>query len=203
YIGAPVFISAVLENLAIEICALNIGAIEQIFFELFVVLCFWGFSNLAIVSEYFDFSCFVLDLVYLCVCTWMKKLLFYALDLGGTNFRVMWVQLRGKGSKTKQESKEVSIPPHLMVGSSHFSDAIMGLWLMNCFFIVAALQNLFLRKKKVKSFMIFISPGLAKGALPFSFSVRQLSLESGTLIKWLNGFLIEDAAHLQKLKELN
>ncbi|GER49738.1 hexokinase [Striga asiatica] len=113
-------------------------------------------------------------LVYLCVCTWTKKLLFYALDLGGTNFRVMWVQLRGNGSKTKQESKEVSIPPHLMVGSSH-----------------------------VKSFMIFISPGLAKGALPFSFSVRQLSLESGTPIKWLKGFLIEDAAHLQKLKELN
>ncbi|GER44580.1 MADS box transcription factor, partial [Striga asiatica] len=29
--------------------------------------------------------------------------------------------LRGKGSKTKQESKEVSILPHLMVGSSHVS----------------------------------------------------------------------------------
>ncbi|GER56958.1 hexokinase [Striga asiatica] len=48
-------------------------------------------------------------------------------------------------------------------------------------------------KKKVKSFMIFISPRLAKGALPFSFSFRQLSLESGTLTKWLKGFLIEDA----------
>lgn len=45
--------------------------------------------------------------------------LFYALDLGGTNFRVMRVQLGGKETAIKQEFEEVSIPPHLMVGSSH------------------------------------------------------------------------------------
>ncbi|KAI3447041.1 hypothetical protein Pfo_003706 [Paulownia fortunei] len=46
--------------------------------------------------------------------------LFYALDLGGTNFRVMRVQLGGKEKGLiKQEFQEVSIPPHLMVGSSH------------------------------------------------------------------------------------
>ncbi|KAL3642242.1 hypothetical protein CASFOL_013057 [Castilleja foliolosa] len=48
-----------------------------------------------------------------------EKGLFYALDLGGTNFRVMRVQLGGKESAIKQESEEISIPKHLMVGSSH------------------------------------------------------------------------------------
>ncbi|MED6171337.1 hexokinase A [Stylosanthes scabra] len=45
--------------------------------------------------------------------------LFYALDLGGTNFRVLRVHLGGKEKGVvNQEFEEVSIPPHLMVGSS-------------------------------------------------------------------------------------
>lgn len=53
--------------------------------------------------------------------------LFYALDLGGTNFRCMRVQLGGKERRVvKQESEEVSIPPHLMVGSSHVSEVLDG-----------------------------------------------------------------------------
>lgn len=47
---------------------------------------------------------------------------FYALDLGGTNFRVMRVLLGGKeGRVVKQESEEVSIPPHLMISGSDVS----------------------------------------------------------------------------------
>lgn len=49
--------------------------------------------------------------------------MFYALDLGGTNFRVLRVQLGGKeGRVVKQEFEEVSIPPHLMVGGSDVSE---------------------------------------------------------------------------------
>ena len=48
--------------------------------------------------------------------------LFYALDLGGTNFRVLRVQLGGKDRGiSSQEFTEVSIPPNLMVGSSNVS----------------------------------------------------------------------------------
>ncbi|MBA0838880.1 hypothetical protein Goarm_004664, partial [Gossypium armourianum] len=48
-----------------------------------------------------------------------EKGLFYALDLGGTNFRVLRVHLGGKESRVvKQEFEEVSIPAHLMTGSS-------------------------------------------------------------------------------------
>lgn len=46
--------------------------------------------------------------------------MFYALDLGGTNFRVLRVQLGGKeGRVIKQEHDEISIPPHLMTGGSN------------------------------------------------------------------------------------
>jgi hypothetical protein len=47
--------------------------------------------------------------------------LFYALDLGGTNFRVLRVQLGGKDGVVSREFTEVSIPPNLMVGTSHVS----------------------------------------------------------------------------------
>lgn len=50
--------------------------------------------------------------------------LFYGLDLGGTNFRVLRVQLGGKERGIiEQESKEVPIPPHLMFGSSDVSNS--------------------------------------------------------------------------------
>ncbi|KVH92988.1 Hexokinase [Cynara cardunculus var. scolymus] len=39
---------------------------------------------------------------------------YYALDLGGTNFRVLRVQLAGKSGIKSQEFAEVSIPPQLM-----------------------------------------------------------------------------------------
>jgi hexokinase len=45
--------------------------------------------------------------------------LYYALDLGGTNFRVLRVHLGGKEKGViSRESNEVSIPPELMTGSS-------------------------------------------------------------------------------------
>lgn len=51
-----------------------------------------------------------------------EKGLFYALDLGGTNFRVLRVQLGGKEERVaRQEFVEVSIPPHVMTGSSEVS----------------------------------------------------------------------------------
>jgi hexokinase len=48
--------------------------------------------------------------------------LFYALDLGGTNFRVIRVQLGGREKRVvKQQYQEFFIPPHLMVGTSAVS----------------------------------------------------------------------------------
>ena len=51
--------------------------------------------------------------------------MFYALDLGGTNFRALRVQLGGKEKRIiKREAVEVSIPPHLMVGGSDVSKVL-------------------------------------------------------------------------------
>ncbi|GER56957.1 hexokinase [Striga asiatica] len=117
--------------------------------------------------------------IYLCVCTWTKKLLFYALDFGGTNFRVMWVQLRGKGSKTKQESKEVSIPPHLMVGSSHvslyihitciFASFLMLSWVMvhELFVYCCCLAKFVSKEEKGEEFHDFHLPRAGQGSITF------------------------------------
>ncbi|XP_022893292.1 hexokinase-2-like [Olea europaea var. sylvestris] len=109
-----------------------------------------------------------------------EKGVFYALDLGGTNFRVLRVQLGGKEKRVvKKESEELSIPPHLMVGSSHeLFD-----------FIAKALANFVTTEGED----FVLPPGRQRElGFTFSFPVRQLSLASGTLIKWTKGFLIED-----------
>ncbi|KAI3443716.1 hypothetical protein Pfo_000381 [Paulownia fortunei] len=118
-----------------------------------------------------------------------EKGLFYALDLGGTNFRVMRVQLGGKESMIKQEFEEVSIPPHLMVGSSH-----------ELFDFIAAALAKFVATEGED---FHLPPGRQRElGFTFSFPVRQLSLASGTLIKWTKGFLIEDAVGEDVVGEL-
>lgn len=48
-----------------------------------------------------------------------EKGLFYALDLGGTNFRVLRVQLDGKEERVvATEFEQVSIPQDLMFGTT-------------------------------------------------------------------------------------
>ncbi|WOK91447.1 hexokinase-2 [Canna indica] len=107
--------------------------------------------------------------------TGAEKGLFYALDLGGTNFRVLRVQLGGKeGRVVKQEYEEVSIPQELMVGGS---DELFD-------FIASALA------KFVGSEGEIHGPAGKSRELGFTFSfpVKQTSIASGTLIKWTKGF---------------
>ncbi|KAF7813883.1 hexokinase-1-like [Senna tora] len=110
-----------------------------------------------------------------------EKGLFYALDLGGTNFRVLRVQLGGKEEGVvNQEFEEVSIPPHLMTGSS---DALFD-------FIAEALAKFV--ESEPEGF--HPPPGRQRElGFTFSFPVRQTSICSGNLIKWTKGFNIEDA----------
>ncbi|KAK6273507.1 hypothetical protein POUND7_010590 [Theobroma cacao] len=116
-----------------------------------------------------------------------EKGLFYALDLGGTNFRVLRVQLGGKESRVvKQEFEEVSIPPHLMTGSS---DALFD-------YIASALAKFV----ATESEGLHVSPGRQRElGFTFSFPVRQTSISSGTLIKWTKGFSIDDTVNSNNL----
>ncbi|VYS52883.1 unnamed protein product [Arabidopsis thaliana] len=115
---------------------------------------------------------------------------FYALDLGGTNFRVMRVLLGGKHDRVvKREFKEESIPPHLMIGKSHeLFD-----------FIVDVLAKFVATEGED----FHLPPGRQRElGFTFSFPVKQLSLSSGTLINWTKGFSIDDTVDKDVVGEL-
>lgn len=116
--------------------------------------------------------------------------LFYALDLGGTNFRVLRVQLGGKDKHLlKQEFDEVSIPPNLMIGSS---DALFD-------YIATALKNFI--DSEGEGF--HVPPGRQRElGFTFSFPVKQSSIASGTLIKWTKGFKIDETVGKDVVGEL-
>lgn len=115
---------------------------------------------------------------------------FYALDLGGTNFRVLRVLLGGKDKRVvKQECDEVSIPPDLMIGTS---DALFD-------FIAEALKKFVDTEEED----FHLSPGRQRElGFTFSFPVKQTSIASGTLVKWTKGFSIENAVGEDIVAEL-
>ncbi|CAL9223667.1 unnamed protein product [Arabidopsis halleri] len=115
---------------------------------------------------------------------------FYALDLGGTNFRVMRVLLGGKQDRVvKREFKEESIPPHLMTGKSHeLFD-----------FIVDVLAKFVATEGED----FHLPPGRQRElGFTFSFPVKQISLSAGTLINWTKGFSIDDTVNKDVVGEL-
>ncbi|XP_061358380.1 hexokinase-1-like [Gastrolobium bilobum] len=116
--------------------------------------------------------------------------LFYALDLGGTNFRVLRVQLGGKdGGIVSQEFTEVSIPSNLMVGSS------------NALFDFVAAELAKFVAQESQDFQV--PPGRQRElGFTFSFPVMQTSIASGNLIKWTKGFNIDDTVGRDVVAEL-
>ncbi|KAL6615968.1 hypothetical protein ACP70R_038238 [Stipagrostis hirtigluma subsp. patula] len=120
-----------------------------------------------------------------------EKGLFYALDLGGTNFRVLQVQLGGNGQRIiKQESEGVSIPQHLM---SRGSDELFD-------FIAAALAKFVASEGE----NFHLPKGMQRQlGFTFSFPVKQTSIASGTLIRWTKGFAIDEMVGNDVVAELN
>jgi hexokinase len=105
--------------------------------------------------------------------------LFYALDLGGTNFRVRSVQLGGKKERVlATESEQISISQKLMIGTS---EELFG-------FIASKLAN-FVAKEKPGRFLLEEGRKRELG-FTFSFPVKQTSIDSGTLSKWTKGFKV-------------
>ncbi|KAH7849501.1 hypothetical protein Vadar_018776 [Vaccinium darrowii] len=111
-----------------------------------------------------------------------EKGLFYALDLGGTNFRVLRVQLGGKDERViASEFEQVSIPEELMFGTSE-----------ELFDFIASGLAKFAEKEGGKYHL----PHGRKREIGFTFSfpVRQTSIDSGILIKWTKGFAVSGTA---------
>ncbi|XP_028794275.1 hexokinase-1 [Neltuma alba] len=119
-----------------------------------------------------------------------EKGIYYALDLGGTNFRVLRVQLGGKGKGVvSQEFEEVSIPRHLMTGSS-----------AELFDFIAEALAKFVGSEPED---FHPPPGKQRElGFTFSFPVRQTSIAFGTLIRWTKGFNIVDAVGEDVVGEL-
>ncbi len=92
-----------------------------------------------------------------------------ALDLGGTNFRVLWVRLTGDGREPRVESGKYRLEPGQIAGTGE-----------ELFEAIAAHIGAFLDEK-----------GLG-GSYPlgftFSFPIRQESIRRGGLILWTKGW---------------
>lgn len=113
---------------------------------------------------------------------------FYALDLGGTNFRVLRVELGGKaGGIVHQEFTEASIPPSLMIGTSEALFDYIAEKLAN--FVAEEEQQARCRKREL--------------GFTFSFPVMQNSINSGDLIRWTKGFCIDDMVSKDVVEELS
>ncbi|KAL0314586.1 UNVERIFIED_CONTAM: Hexokinase-2, chloroplastic [Sesamum angustifolium] len=111
-----------------------------------------------------------------------EKGLFYALDLGGTNFRVLRVQLGGKDERVVEtEFEQVSIPQELMFGTSE-----------ELFDFIASGLEKFAEKEAGK---FSLPEGRTRElGFTFSFPVKQTSIDSGILIKWTKGFAVSGTA---------
>lgn len=90
---------------------------------------------------------------------------FAALDLGGTNFRVLKLRLQN-GKVVQQESKAFTIPMEHMQGNA---DGLFG-------FIATSVGS------------VMASDSKAPLGFTFSFPVLQLRIDAGKLISWTKGF---------------
>ncbi|XP_039118973.1 hexokinase-1-like [Dioscorea cayenensis subsp. rotundata] len=122
-----------------------------------------------------------------------EKGLFYALDLGGTNFRIIRVQLGGQGKRVvKQEFVEVAIPPKLMVGTV---DDLFD-------FIAAELED-FVNSEGEGFHFPDDDYRPREIGFTFSFPVKQSSIASGVLVKWTKGFNITNMVGEDVVAELS
>ncbi|XP_074590099.1 hexokinase-1-like [Curcuma longa] len=176
-------VDAVMRELE-ERCATPVGKLRQLAdamaVEMHAGLAAEGGSKLKMLISYVDN-----------LPTGDEEGLFYALDLGGTNFRVLRVQLGGKeGRIVRQEFEEVSIPPHLMIGGS---DELFD-------FIASALARFI--ASEGEDFHLPVGRQRELG-FTFSFPVRQISIGSGTLVKWTKGFNIDGTVGEDVVGELS
>ncbi|KAG9156501.1 hypothetical protein Leryth_024410 [Lithospermum erythrorhizon] len=119
-----------------------------------------------------------------------EKGLYYALDLGGTNFRVLRVQLGGNEDRViNTEFEQVDIPPHLVLSSSMVPCSPFQLTRSYELFDFIALGLAKFVEKEDGRFHFPVGSTRELG-FTFSFPVNQTSIDSGILIKWTRAFFI-------------
>ncbi|OEL19024.1 Hexokinase-10 [Dichanthelium oligosanthes] len=101
--------------------------------------------------------------------------IYYAIDLGGTSFRVMKLELGSGSMAINKKIEHRPIPEELTKGTSE-----------DLFDLIASALKNFIEREGGKD------EGRALG-FTFSFPVRQVSISSGSLIRWTKEFSIEEA----------
>jgi hexokinase len=111
---------------------------------------------------------------------------FISLDLGGTNFRLLELQLKGSGRIEKLKEKRFALQDKYIKGKGE-----------ELFDFLAGCIKKFLAGEKLS--------GNQKRAIGFTFSfpVRQHSIASGTLLYWTKGFSAPGAAGKDVVEMLN
>ncbi|XP_063709781.1 hexokinase type 2 isoform X1 [Culicoides brevitarsis] len=94
---------------------------------------------------------------------------FLALDLGGTNFRVLLIHLKGEHD-FEMQSKIYAIPQSIMLGSGQ-----------QLFDHIAECLSNFMKEHEVYNERLPLG-------FTFSFPLRQLGLTKGLLVRWTKGF---------------
>lgn len=166
---------AVLEEFE-ESCATHVGRLRQVVdamaVEMHAGLASEGGSKLKMLLTFVD-----------TLPNGSEKGTYYALDLGGTNFRVLQVQLGGDSSDRsailRHDVVRQAIPPHLMTSTSE-----------DLFDFIASSLKEFVEKEE--GFSELSAVKRMELGFTFSFPVKQMSVSSGILIKWTKGFAIED-----------
>lgn len=99
---------------------------------------------------------------------------FIALDLGGTNFRVLELELKGKGRCSTPKVKKFVLNKAHMTGSGR-----------DLFGFIARCIKSFMKEMNIVSLQ-----GLKLG-FTFSFPVEQEGIASGRLLRWTKGFKVK------------
>ncbi|KAI3878146.1 hypothetical protein MKX03_000096 [Papaver bracteatum] len=110
-----------------------------------------------------------------------KRGLFYAFDIGGTNFRVLRILLDGEGNLDRDgtEMKSWEIHEDQKTGTK---EGLFG-------FIASALRELVDREVEIHKIPRETE---RKIGFTFSFPVNETAINEGTLIEWTKGFNVSD-----------
>lgn len=134
----------------------------------------------------------------------------YAIDLGGTSFRVLKVELGAGSTIINRKVEHQPIPENLTKGTSdvcftllfHFPITFSSF----CMWVLISLQDLFNFIASALKNFIEREGGEVEGralGFTFSFPVRQTSISSGTLIRWTKEFSIEEAVSYKTMSSIN